>query len=59
MYCQQPYYGQFNRFGPTGRNVCGGGGYPTANRGGGYRGSTFVLIVVLFVLLIIVGKSYL
>jgi len=57
MYCQQPYYGQFNRFGPMGRNVCGGGGH-SMSRGGGYRGSTFVLIVVLFILLIIVGRSF-
>lgn len=58
MYCQQSCGGQFNRFGPMGRNFCGGGGgYPNAG-GSGYRGSTFVLIVVLFVLLIIVGKSY-
>lgn len=55
MYCQQPYQGQFNRFGPPmGRNMCGGG--CSMHRRGG--SSTFVLIVVLFILLIIVGKSF-
>ena len=37
---------------------CGGGyGYGGGGYGGGY-GSTFVLIVVLFILLIIVGASF-
>ena len=44
-----------------------GGGYPSYGGGdcygysgyGGNSGSTFVLIVVLFILLIIVGRSFL
>ncbi|WP_318615927.1 YjcZ family sporulation protein [Sporosarcina sp. YIM B06819] len=36
----------------------GYGGYD-CGRGYNYGGSTFVLIVVLFILLIIVGKSFL
>jgi uncharacterized protein (TIGR01732 family) len=45
-----------------GYNPCVGGygcgGYD-GGRGYNYGGSTFVLIVVLFILLIIVGKSFL
>lgn len=37
----------------------GGGGYGSGGYGGkSYGGSMFVLIVILFILLIIVGKSY-
>ncbi|WP_082732032.1 YjcZ family sporulation protein [Sporosarcina sp. HYO08] len=38
-------------------NPCGGYGVGP-ERGANYGGSTFVLIVVLFILLIIVGRSF-
>ncbi|ASV66198.1 YjcZ family sporulation protein [Cytobacillus sp. FSL W7-1323] len=47
-------------FGGYGGNCgCGGygGGYGYGG-GGGYAGGTFVLIVVLFILLVIVGASF-
>ncbi|WP_077213679.1 YjcZ family sporulation protein [Bacillus dakarensis] len=40
-----------------GFDPCYGYGYPTQGYVGGYRGG-FVLIVVLFILLIIIGASY-
>jgi len=45
-------------------DYCGGGyqgypGYAGGNEYGGNKSSTFVLIVVLFILLIIVGRSFL
>ncbi|WP_425389314.1 YjcZ family sporulation protein [Cytobacillus kochii] len=36
----------------------GGYGYGGGGGGGGYAGGTFVLIVVLFILLVIVGASF-
>lgn len=48
-------------FGGYGGNCgCGGygGGYGYGGGGGGYAGGTFVLIVVLFILLVIVGASF-
>lgn len=60
-------YGSYNSFGGGGNGGfgCGPGpGYrPSAGCGpergkSSYGGSTFVLIVVLFILLIIVGKSF-
>ncbi|MBY8912453.1 YjcZ family sporulation protein [Bacillus sp. YC2] len=50
-------YGGFGGCGGYGGG-CGYGGYGGGYVGGGY-GSTFVLVVVLFILLIIVGASFL
>ncbi|MER2088536.1 YjcZ family sporulation protein [Sporosarcina sp. JAI121] len=43
---------------PYGGGYGGCGGYEPEKCGGNYGGSTFVLIVVLFILLIIVGRSF-
>jgi uncharacterized protein (TIGR01732 family) len=49
----------FGCYGYGGGSNCGGGyGYGGGSYGGGGYGSTFVLIVVLFILLIIVGASF-
>lgn len=53
MFGCNPYGGGY------GPSVCGGGyGYGRERRRYNYGGSTFVLIVVLFILLIIVGSSF-
>lgn len=46
------------RGGYSGYGACSGYGSGHKGGGSGYAGSTFILIVVLFILLIIVGATF-
>ncbi len=49
------YYGGYNACCPS---PCGGVGYGYTGGCGGGIGSTFTIVVVLFILLIIIGASF-